>query len=205
MKKQLLTGALAAATLTVTSVIQADPAQALSFNFAGPFEVNPSISSQGGIDVTASATATSGPERVVVQTSAGLGVRLPRSLDSFQIDGLGPDETLNLHFSERVNLLSATFGRVGFGDEFRLLVDGTRFIDANIPGGNRSDTDFGFFSFSPSPTGSLFGFTVTDKKDDYYLKAVHVTPVPAPAAVLPGLFGMGMAAFRKKRQADEVA
>lgn len=205
MKKKLLTGVLAAGNLTVTAVLQTAPAQALVFDFRDSFDIEPSFNfSQEGIDVTATAAAP-GPSRVVVQSGVGLGVRLPSSGDNFQIDGLGPDETLNLEFSEQVNLVSATFSRVGFFDEFRLLVDGTQFVQANILGGNLSDTDIGIFNFSPSPTGSLFGFTVTDWNDDYFLRAVEVTPVPTPAAVLPGLFGMGMAAFRKKNQHQENA
>lgn len=209
MKKQLLTGVLAAGTLTVTAVLQAAPAQALVFDFGDSFDIEPSFSfSQGSIDVTATGAVASGSPRFVAQTGFGLGVRSQRR-DSNQIDGLGPDETLNLEFSEQVSLVSATFSRVGFLDEFRLLVDGTQFIAADIPNSDPLaslfDLDVGIFNFSPSPTGSLFGFTVTDRNDDYFLRAVEVTPVPTPAAVLPGLFGMGFAALRKKRQTDEIA
>ncbi|EKU98303.1 hypothetical protein Lepto7375DRAFT_7581 [Leptolyngbya sp. PCC 7375] len=210
MKNQLLTGALAAATLAVTSVVQATPVRALTFDFTGPEGVFPSLNfSQGDISVTATGTDLFF-DRNVFQNNDGLGVTFSTSnLENNEVDGLGLDETLNLEFSEQVNLVSATFSRVGFNDQFRLLVDGNQLVQADIPNSDLFDSffdlDVGIFNFSPSPTGSLFGFTVTDFNDDYLLRAVEVTPVPTPAAVLPGLFGMGMAAFRKKNQNQENA
>lgn len=183
---------LAAATLSVGTVLAASPAEALTIDFAGSLALNPDPLSAGGITVTANAEPSG---RNVIRTSNGLGVTFIPSLldlDDDQIDGLNlfGFETLNLLFSEQVNLLAATFTNVQTNDQFRLLVDDNQFIDADIPGS-------GVFNFLTSPTGTLFGFSATGLNDDYFLKSVEFTPVPTPA-LLPAALGMGVAALRKK-------
>lgn len=194
-------GIATTAALAVSSVVAVAPAQALTFNFSnggartGPNEIV-FTDAPSGITATATGSAAGGVLGVVQDSfDRGLGVR-SRLFDSNQIDGFGADETLNLSLSKKVNLVSATFGAVGFDDDFRLLVGGSQFLDADIPFGN-------IFSFSPSPMGTQFGFTVTGFNDDYFLSAIEVTPVPTPAAVLPALIGMGTAAFRKKKREGE--
>jgi hypothetical protein len=204
--KQIGINTAVASTIIAGSVIAASPAKALTFNFSGsPRSVAPSRTfTEGGITATATGTSTTPffPSRNVFQSRKGLGVTYTKSnLENNQIDGLGFDETLNLAFSQKVNLNSATFSRVGRNDDFKLLVDGDKFIAADIPGGNIFDFGVGTFNFSPSPTGNLFGFTVAHRNDDYLLKSVDVTAVPTPA-LLPGLIGMGMTALRKKRKGE---
>jgi hypothetical protein len=200
--KKIGLGLAATAAMTTGVAMTEAPAQALTLDFsAGTSSVSPLLEfNAGGINVKATATpSVFGVSRKVFQGSNGLGATFTNSsLENNQVDGLGLDETLNLLFSEQINLLAATFARVGTNDEFKLLVNGNQFISADIPGGNGSDTAIGKFSFSPSPVGTLFGFTVTDNNDDYFLKSVEFTPIPTPA-LLPGLIGMGLAAIRKRK------
>lgn len=207
MKKQLLNGALIASALTTASFLGATPAEALSFDFGGPLRtVNQIDFVSGGINLKATGSIANGASRKVFQSNAGLGVsNSVINLDGNQIDGLGLDETLNLLFSEKVNLVSATFKAVSANDSFKLLVDGSEFMSADIPGGGFFESfQPALFSFSPSPQGSLFGFSVTDFNDDYLLSAIEVTPIPTPVA-LPGLLAMGWAAIRKKKQEDDTS
>jgi hypothetical protein len=124
--------------------------------------------------------------------------------DSLQTDGLGADETLQLSFNKQISLVSATFSRVGFNDDFRLLVNGNQLVSADIPGGNILDSGTGTFNFTsfarPNRTGSVLGFTVADNNDDYFLSSIEVEPVPEPLTILGSLSALGMGAVLKKKQ-----
>ncbi|MEL7034482.1 MAG: PEP-CTERM sorting domain-containing protein [Cyanobacteria bacterium J06592_8] len=208
---------LMAASATVMTLVSGQAAQAITFDFGG-LDGDFSLSfSEEGVDVTATGFTPDGI-RSVVQTPNGLGVfggvenvGLPFPVpDAFQTDGLGPDETLELAFSQQISLVSATFGRVGFNDEFRLLVDGDELVSADIPGGNANvlSTDTGTFDFTifeqPERTGSVLGFTVTDFNDSYFLRSIEVEPVaepvPEPLTILGSLSALGMGTVLKKRQ-----
>ncbi|NET00838.1 MAG: PEP-CTERM sorting domain-containing protein [Sphaerospermopsis sp. SIO1G1] len=160
------------------------------------------------VDVTVTAYSQLSPfiPAKVRQTRHGLGIKSSRfDTDKKEIDGFGPDESLLLDFAPKnVRLLSATFGRVGFNDEFSLFVDGDHLISRNIPGGNRRDKDTGTFNFErfSGTTGSQFRFTVTDFNDDYTLKKAVFQTVPEPASIL-GLFavaGLATSGLKLKRK-----
>ncbi|MDY7020119.1 MAG: PEP-CTERM sorting domain-containing protein [Cyanobacteriota bacterium] len=203
---------LMAASATVMTLVSGQAAQAITFEFGG-FDLDSSLSfSEEGVDVTATGFTPNGV-RFVSQTPNGLGVfGVAENVggiivpDAFQTDGLGPDETLELAFSQQISLVSATFGRVGSNDEFRLLVDGDELVSADIPGGNANflSTDTGTFDFTifevDERTGSVLGFTVTDANDSYFLSSIEVEPVPEPLTILGSLSALGMGTVLKKRQ-----
>lgn len=198
-------GLATTAALTVSSIIAVAPAQALEISFSGTPRTGTQFEFNGPNGIfTATGSYNGNSTAVVTQTNLGLGVR-SALIDQFQVDGLGSTETLNLSFLESVRLRSATFATIGYGNAFKLVVDnGQQVIEQLIPGASIFN---GFvsspISFSPSPTGTNFGFSVTDSNDAYYLSAIDVTAVPTPAAVLPALIGMGTAAFRKKKHEGE--
>lgn len=181
------------------------------FDFTGSRSTQDSLNfSEDGIDleVTAFATSIFGvSERDVAQRNRGLGVKSDDflgPLDSPQIDGFGPNETLLLTFSPDVSLVAATFSNVQRNDEFSLFVDGDLLVSEDIPNNNT----FNFTSLAPNNEGSQFGFSVTDFNDDYFLKSVKVKAIeepvstPEPASLLGllavGAFGANSAVKRKK-------
>lgn len=178
----------ATTTVVICGLTNTNPAQAAQFvyDFSGSNNTQRSFNFKvDGLTATATGYSQIGHARVR-QSNAGLGIRSSfLDTDKREIDGFGLKESLLLNFTTNVRLLSATFGRVGYGDEFRLFVDGNRLISANIPGGNIWDRDIGTFNFDhlSGTTGSEFRFTVTDKWDDYTLKRA-VFQVPEPGAIL---------------------
>lgn len=198
----------AIATTAVTLGVMAltpDAAQAVSFNLGGSNDSRSSFSiTEDGIGLTITGSAEDGSDRNVVRRLNGMGVRLPRSFDDPEIDGFGPDETLNLLFDHTVDLISATFSRVGFNDDFKLFVDGSETVDTDIPGGtfNSIDAGIGTFNFTSFMTeGNQFGFTVSGTNDDFFLKSVEVEKVPEPALMLGlGAVAAGLLAQRKSRK-----
>ncbi|MBD2569867.1 MULTISPECIES: PEP-CTERM sorting domain-containing protein [Nostocaceae] len=202
-----------AATSAIAVMATTGKASATTFYLGNGLNL-PQISSsfsysEDGISLVATGTQNSGASRNVYQSILGLGVANNNNILNVggnQIDGgTGLGETLKLTFTNTaVKLLSATFSRVGSNDSFKLLVDGNQFIAADIPGGNFLDLDISKFTFSPSPTGTVFGFTVTDGNDDYLVKYVEVEAVPEPASVLGllafGAMGAGSMIKRKQQQ-----
>ncbi len=170
-----------------------------------------------GISLTATGTQASGASRNVYASLFGLGVtsRAPGILGTIgaigsgenQIDGgITLGETLNLTFNNTaVRLISATFGRVGTNDNFKLLVDGNTFIAADIPGGNLLDFDIGKFSFNPAPTGRVFGFTVADNNDDYLVKYVEVEAVPEPITMAGIAVGSGFGVLLRRKYKKSIS
>lgn len=157
---------------------------------------------QGNISVKATGKLANGGNRNVYRSTLGLGVTINAlPLENNQIDGVGVNEILNLTFNQSVNLISATFAKVGTNDSFKLLVDGNQFIAADIPGGSNNilDWDISNFRFNPAPTGIVFGFTVNDNNDDYFLKYVEVEAVPEPITMGGLALGAGFGAFLKTR------
>ena len=207
MNKQLLTGAIATATLTLTSIVLAAPARALTFDLGRPSGrlLAPSIdfAAQDGINLRATVDSNSSNSALqVFQNRFGLGATIALDSsdgDANQVDGRGDAESLILTFSERVNLSAATFSAIQNNDQFQLFVDGNSVSNFDIPGvgdGLRVD-------FAPVLTGSVFRFFASERNDDFFLSSVDVTAVPTPAAVLPGLMSLGVAVARKKRNAEE--
>jgi len=211
MKTMMLKAAIAgtAATLGATAIALA-PAEATTFSLGGSLAVESSFSyEEDGIGLTVTGLSTSGP-RDVVRSGLGLGV-LGGFLDDPEVDGLGPNEGLQFLFDHTVSLISATFTRVGFNDDFTLFVDGDKLVSADIPGGSFFDNDFGTFnfeSFSPDNEGSVFTFAALGANDDFKLKRLEVekVAVPEPALML-GLGSVAAAGFLagKRSRKEEVA
>jgi len=216
MNNPFLTGALAFGVATTAAVVSIQPAEAIVVNLglggSGPLPGNfPGVPSlvitdpATGLQVTATGTDTNGNTRNVFQFNGGLGVTTDNDESwngaATQIDGfsvpLGLAEILNLDFNKQVRLISAKFKNVQKNDDFGLIVDNSFIGKSDIPGNN-------VYTFSGTYISQSFGFTAPNFNDDFYLKEVEVEIIPTPAAVLPGLMGMGAAAFRKKKQTGEV-
>ncbi|MGI9288873.1 MAG: PEP-CTERM sorting domain-containing protein [Pseudomonadales bacterium] len=154
--------------------------------------------SQSGLGVKA--TALGGGR--LSQTHSGLGVGGTHFLDSKQLDGFGPDESVLFRFSRSVRLLGFTLTRVGYFDDATLTVDDVPQLSGNIPGGNIWDSDTA--SIKAGLNGTDFQFGVTDWNDDYFIKSltVHATEVPEPGTIAlfaVGLVGLGIARKRTKQ------
>jgi hypothetical protein len=183
---------LAAHVFFIWGAISLSNASAASLDFSGPLAAGSSLAFSLD-DLTVTATAFSADRNSYVNQSAfGLGVS-SWLLDNPQIDGLGPDDLLLLTCSKEVTLLSAGFSWVGANDQFRLLVDGTPVLDADIP----TSRTFDFTSALSASllTGTAFGFTVTQFNDDYFLRSIDLdsSPVPIPGSVVllsSGLLGL---------------
>ncbi|MGK7902416.1 MAG: hypothetical protein AB4352_13560 [Hormoscilla sp.] len=209
---QKIAAAVASAALSF-GAIEANQAQAASliYDFTGsPAKRDSSLDfTEGGITVraTGSVGLNTNP-RDVVQTASGLGVFggciRPRLCEDPEVDGWIRGETLLLRFDSPVRIHSAMFSRVGFNDEFTLFVDGDELVSADIRGGNGDDTGIGFFNFTrfdpEDRTAVGFGFTVTDRNDDYMLRKIRIETVPEPALVLGLLAASALGALALQRQ-----
>lgn len=206
MKKQFLTGALFAGTLALGVIAQADPAEAITFDFDGSTGTS---FTEGGLGVVATADATLGTP-VVTNSSDGLGIRSSRfDTTPFQIDSIGPDESLNLTFDKLVKPLFATLKRVSVADDASVTLqsvtlDLTEIFSGDIPGGGFFNGFEGTIAFnnSTTPFGQVLTFGTNDGFDSYTLSSLEVEVIPTPA-LLPGLLGMGAAALRKRKQEAE--
>ena len=210
LKNNLCTLALVSTGITLSlTAISAKPAQATRFHLGGFPSLSSSFDySKEGIDLTITAGSTAGP-RNVARGFLGVGVK-GGFLDDPELDGLGPNEALFLDFNKKISLVSATFSRVGFNDDFQLFVDGDFLVEADIPGGNIFDRGIGTFrfkKFAPDNQGTSFAFTVAGKNDDYFLKKVKVKVVPEPASLLGllavGAFGVSSATKSKKSKQEQ--
>ena len=229
MKTMMLKAAIAgtAATLTATA-IPLDSAQATTFHLTtnNIFKTEKSSSffyEKDGIGLTVTAKNSLGSADVY-RAIDGSGVQSGSDgADSFlgdsnQVDGGKLEcklfvckekeffETLTLSFDHAVTMVSATFSRVGFNDDFTVLLDGSFLVSENIPGIGFKEV----FDEFPDHVGSVFDFTVTDKDDGYFLKKVKVekvvADVPEPALML-GLGSVAAAGFLagKRSRKEEVA
>ncbi|NJL46658.1 MAG: PTPA-CTERM sorting domain-containing protein [Leptolyngbyaceae cyanobacterium SM2_5_2] len=229
MKRSFLTGTLTVSAIATAAVISAQPAQALqivTYNFFGSNQHSSQLNfSPVGFPSAFSVTATA--SRLNLQTNVSSDVNVAIRPQGIGVQGgpSGPEiskgivgghtliETLRLNFNGQVvRLISATFGDGQNNDDFRLLKgDGTLIVEAKTKAQQNSATPtFNFAQANVNEsarTGTIFDFTVpalgTD--DDYFLRSLTVEVIPTPAAVLPGLVGMGAAAFRKKQQQNAEA
>lgn len=190
--------ATAGAATIALSTASAASATSVEFDFSGNGGKQPSFMlTEDDLEVKATGELVDGTSRDVLQNENGFGVFRGVG-ENPQIDGRNDNkrETLNLSFDNVVTLLSATFTEVDSGDEFRLFVDGSEFIsDTQIP-------DDGTFDFTSSnATGTVLGFSIGDRDDDYFLKSVEVKEVPEPTTILGALLVSGFGAmFYKKRK-----
>ncbi len=206
MKNLIAKAAIAGivATTGVTTGIL-EPAQATTFGLGGSLALEESFTyEEEGIELIVSGVSESGP-RDVVRSGVGLGVYGGFG-DNFEVDGKGPNEGLKFLFDHTVSLVSATFTKVGFNDDFTLFVDGNFIGSADIPGGNFFDTDFGTFKFPAADfnEGTSFIFAALDKNDDFKLKRIKVekvVDVPEPTVMIGlGVVAAGLLAQKRSRK-----
>lgn len=221
--KRSMAGPVAAAAMGLAFAGGAQ-AESVLFVFADhPGQLASSIEftgSDGSTTVVATASTDGGTVTPLVsQSILGLGVLSdPVKIrtffgtlvipDDLEIDGFGPDETLTLTFGQPVMIEHALFSLVGGNDDIRIEADNGVF-DVDDPD---ALLGFSFESFSPAPSGGVFGFTVQNANDDYKLKALKVKTmtdptngkiIPTPSAALGGMAMLAAAgAWRTRRRSD---
>ncbi len=216
MKNMMFKTAIAGVAATVGfTAVGLEAAHAQHFYLGGHGGLDWSYDyEKDGLDLHVTGFSTSG-RRKVYQDYYGIGVYGGRRNDnSVELDGYGKDESLLFDFKEHtVRLVSAVFSRVGKNDDFEVYVDHneTPLVSADIIGGNKWDTGFGYFNFLnlDGNEGSKFEFTVQGKNDDYFLKSLKVEKVveavPEPALML-GLGSVAAAGLlAQKRSRKETA
>lgn len=209
MKKMLLKFGLAAG-VTVATVMSAGTAHALSFTKTG---TGGSIPDPGTLN---SPINFSPPDSLIVNkvSLSIFGFNHPQSGDivaSLIYNNGGADTVVSL-FQNKGG--SADFFGDG-GAVYTFEDGGSSFppspVDGELPGGIYSPAAplSAFNSFSSVGTWTLrLSDTNATRNGSYSQWALTLedaaTPVPTPAAVLPGLIGMGAAALRKRRE-DSIA
>lgn len=207
MKKQLLTGALAASLFAVGSA--AMPRSAEAFSVVGC--TTPSTGTLSSFNIADNVTNTTACQYVSPATNN------TNDRNAFNINTLlNPgffgftDWIQNTQYFNPVDALSGSFDldniffdTLGAGNweaasEVMLLFkDGNN--TSTLVGYLYNKTKDGSFAFT-QPWGELFGGPKQVSHISVYYRAGS-TPIPTPA-ILPGLIGMGVAAIRKKKQAD---
>jgi hypothetical protein len=177
--------------------------------------------SAGGYTVTATATETSGinsPTGVAAivraQGSCGTatcgtpganegGLGIVSSNDSNQsIESAGVGEMLLLTFNTAVRITGISFSRVSsdqFGPDTAYFT-----VDGKLAG--QADVDaYGWPAFLPTDfVGTVLGLGAVGNNDEFKVRAVEISPVPVPPALVllaSGLAGLGALARRRNKKA----
>jgi hypothetical protein len=215
-----------AATVIAGSMVYAAPADALSFGDTLVYSTQSSNSVKlqqrtdglfdfvvGNLEIDAARnkdgmpTSVFGPINAQLTTQALILEKLAAPLkegfvESYQLVG-GPQlwiEGLNDEMGGRTRTFTVTSFTLNLQSPFTIPL--TPPVVTTLRGFDASFTGF----FQP-PVVGMAGFGggagFGSIKDGGTSIAGSITAVPTPAAVLPGLMGMGAAAFRKKKQEDE--
>lgn len=188
-----------AALAASAALLSAAPASAAPIFFdltrsIGPFDNVPSLNFADSSGLSLEITANPG-DRQIDYDEDGIGVQ--GFLEDEQLDGFGADESLYFSFSQNVQLISATFSRVGSNDDFRLITgDGI-----TIDGDPNVQNPFDFLSLSL--IDDWFEFTVAGTNDDYKLSQLVVARVSEPGVL--ALLAVGFAGALASRRRRGIA
>ncbi len=200
---KLWSAAITASTFSVLA-FSAQEVKAMSFTldftdnsvfFGAPSSI--SNVNLGGVNVNVNATTRGGEDsRLLTFNNAGVGI-LGDGIDNISGSaGIDNDEVLELTFSKLVRFTSINFVGITPGsDDFALRIDGTIFGADPTP---ISSNAFNFVS-PGTDFGALFRIETRDNNDRFRINSISGEVIPTPA-LLPGLLGLGVAAWRRRRQ-----
>ncbi len=205
IRSTMLAGATAA-------LLSASPALAVTIDFgANNLALTNSITvSQQGYTLTATGHGTDASGNILVDAQVKQTGSLANNEGGFGIStvadgnheidgGIGGSnihrELLLLTFNAPVRIASAAFSRVDADDDVSIFVDGVLKTTKSIGSGwnNFIGADF---------IGTTFGFAALGQDDNFKLRAIELTPVPLPPAILAmvsGIFGLGVLGRKKRR------
>lgn len=233
MRKQLLTGILAISTLAVTAIVQTRPAEALVFGFQNITNNNATNASIGESQLRVDVTddGVNGVnfkfENLGIGQSTISEIYFDDRLGALTLPATLTQDTDFVSFTagsaNPPNLPGANKATPPFVVTAGFLADAnnpapqkginntvtnpntTEFLTIRYALGNAVTFNQLIAALStPGSTAFRIGLHVTNFANGGSESFV-TTAVPTPAAVLPALFGMGVAAVRKKKAASEVA
>lgn len=230
MKRQLLTGALAASTLTLAAFSQANPAQALSFSGGSPattVNLNSTSVNRSFLVNFGGSSTISGLSSNALFTLRELSTNLARftinltntSTRTSTLSGLGFDTNPD---ADSDSTVSGAFSKIEIDDNIEFpngskvevcLADNTS-GDCGGDSGNgagESTVILKFDGTNPLRNGlSLNNFRIRydsiqgQNRNTSVTGSGTPTAIPTPA-LLPAVLGMGAAVLRKKKQEAKVA
>lgn len=199
-------GASAAGAVTITTSLELrsgapiEPRELVGVNSAGLRAVFSGWTRDG--DLT---------RQTLSRTNQGLGIADGGSLT--EVDGGSGMEFVRVRFSQVVDLIDVTFGKVSTGESFRISSGdeteayGNFSSNLQIGCNNCSTSGIGSYSFLTALTGSAFAFMAPGADDSWTLRGMTIShkqqpaPVPLPAAgllLIGGMAGLGLVARRQR-------
>ncbi len=179
----------------------------LSFSNGG-YTVTATASETSGINtatiaatVRATGTTTADPAALPPANEGGLGV-ISTEDSNQSIESAGVGEILLLTFNTAVRITGISFSRVE-SDQFG--ADTAYFTVDGSLAGTQAIAAYGWPSFLPTDfVGTVLGIGAVGANDEFKVRAVEVSPVPVPPALVllaSGLAGMGALARRRNKKA----
>lgn len=196
MKDKFLTGALVAGTLAVSTILGATSASAATLKPCDKNLVSIATACQYVDPATDSLNDRKNPNFVNDVDGLGLGFFDPGS------DWIQNEDYFNTEFdlgslitkAGTLSLSSIVFDSANISELMLLFKDGKGSTLTGFLAGNNLTA---MFSYS-EPWESIFGKAKDISHISVYYREGETPVVPTPAVVLPALFGMGVAAVRRK-------